>query len=447
MKLSRIGAAALCAALCLGTMSGCSSKTDGANEGGSQTAESQTTAGQTAAGKTEAGGAAGSDEKFTLKISTTGETDDNLDLAMAMFKEQYPNVEYELITSPWNETREKQIMMVSMGDIPDIVKTGGWAQEFFKDGMLMDLTDEVKNWDIYPRLTEGQLQRMSYGDQICAMNYNTNTMFMFYNKELLEKIGAEVPKTFEDLKAIGEKIVAEGITTEDGQKVYATNIPTNNTWELSPWVFSMGAEYMNEDYSQVVIDSPESIEAHTQMQDFVKNGWAPIPDGTGDQLWLNGQMVTYFTGEWNIPGTVDAGIDVAYATIPTGKDGLSVGPIGGCDWAVMEESENKAMAMEFLKLMYSEEFQIQADRGVTDLAIYDNPKKQAVWAESGLTESKKVQQEQLKTAKFVFLDNPYQYPEGANIYGAAVERILIKQEDVKTVLEEAAAQINKGMAQ
>ncbi len=33
MKLSRIGAAALCAALCLGTMSGCSSKTDGANEG------------------------------------------------------------------------------------------------------------------------------------------------------------------------------------------------------------------------------------------------------------------------------------------------------------------------------------------------------------------------------------------------------------------------------
>ena len=68
MKLSRIGAAALCAALCLGTMSGCSSKTDGANEGGSQTAESQTTAGQTTAGGTEAGGAAGSDEKFTLKI-------------------------------------------------------------------------------------------------------------------------------------------------------------------------------------------------------------------------------------------------------------------------------------------------------------------------------------------------------------------------------------------
>ncbi|RHC51501.1 hypothetical protein DW841_09430 [Hungatella hathewayi] len=101
MKLSRIGAAALCAALCLGTMSGCSSKTDGANEGGSQTAESQTTA-----GGTEAGGAAGSDEKFTLKISTTGETDDNLDLAMAMFKEQYPNVEYELITSPGTR-REK----------------------------------------------------------------------------------------------------------------------------------------------------------------------------------------------------------------------------------------------------------------------------------------------------------------------------------------------------
>jgi len=388
-----------------------------------------------------------SDEAFTLKISTTSEKDDNLDLAMERFKEKYPNVEYEIITSPWSETREKQIMMMSMGDIPDIAKIGGWAQEFYRDGLTMNLTDQVKTWDIYNNLTPGQIERMSYEGDICAMNYNTNTMFMFYNKDLLEKIGANVPETFEDLKALGQKITAEGIVTEEGQKVYATNIPTGNAWELSSWVFSMGAEFMNEDYSQVTIDSQDSIDAHVLMQDFVKNEWAPIPDGTGEQLWLNGQAVTYFTGEWTIPATLDAGINPGYANVPTGKGGITSGPIGGCDWAILNDAPNKEKALEFLEDMYAVEFQILADRGVTDLAIYDNPEKQAIWDTNGLLEAKKVQQKQLETSKFVFLDNPHNFPEGANIYMSAVQKILIDGQDAKAILEEAAGEINKGMAQ
>ena len=61
-------------------------------------------------------------EAFTLRISTTGETDDGLDIAMRMFKEKYPNVEYEIITSPLDELRNKQLMLLSMDDIPDIGK-------------------------------------------------------------------------------------------------------------------------------------------------------------------------------------------------------------------------------------------------------------------------------------------------------------------------------------
>lgn len=433
MRLKKILGVTLSATMCLGALVGCSNS-DTAKENIATEKE------------TQKGAESVSDEKFTLKISTTGEKDDGLDIAMEMYKERYPNVEYEIISSPWSETREKQIMMLSMGDVPDIGKLGGWAQEFYADGLVKNLTEDIKDWEMYDKFTEGQLQRMSYGEDICALNFNTNTMFMFYNKDILSQLGVDVPTTFDDLKALGEKIVAEGTKTADGQKIYATNIPTNNPWELSSWVFSLGAEYMNEDFTQTLINSKESIEAHTLMQEFVKKEWAPVPDGTGDQLWLNGQIATYVTGEWNIPATLDAGINVGYTTMPTSGDYVSSGPIGGCDWAIFEGAEQPEKALEFLELMYSEAFQLRADRGVTDLAIYDNPEKQAVWKENGLLESKMVQQEQLKNAKYAFLDAPYNFPEGANVYNTAVQRILIKQEDVKAVLEDAATQINNGIA-
>jgi sn-glycerol 3-phosphate transport system substrate-binding protein len=408
--------------LCLGLLVGCGNKDTGENSTSK-----------------------GNDESFTLRISTTGEKDDNLDLAMDMFKGKYPNAEFEIISSPWNATREKQITLMSMGDIPDICKTGGWAKEFYNDGLAMNLTDVIKDWGIYNRLTPGQLERMKFGDDICAVTYNTNTMYMFYNKKLLEKLGVEVPKTIADLETLGKKIKESGTKTEDGKNVYAANISTGSVWDISTWAFSLGADFMNKDYTKTLIDSPESIAAHTKMQEFVKNGWTPIPDGTSDQLWFNGQLATYITGEWTIPATLDAKIDAGYAPAPAGSTGLSVAPIGGCDWVITEQSKNKEKAIEFLKLMYSEEFQVKADRGVTDLSIYDNTEKQKLWEKDGVLESKKVQQEQLKTAKYIAFDGLYAFPDAQNIYKAAVERILVNQEDPKTTLENAANEINKGL--
>ncbi len=78
-------------------------------------------------------------EAFKLRISTTGESDDGLDIAMRMFKEKYPNVEYEIITSPLDELRNKQLMLLSMDDIPDIGKMKDWNKEFYKDDLVIDM--------------------------------------------------------------------------------------------------------------------------------------------------------------------------------------------------------------------------------------------------------------------------------------------------------------------
>ena len=362
-------------------------------------------------------------------------------MAEKVFLERHPNAEVEYIISPWGETREKQLVLVSMDDIPDIAKTGGWAQEFYKEGILEDLTDEVKNWEIFSKFTPGQLERMRYGNEICALNYNTNTFLLFYNKDILNQLGADVPTSFTDLEKIGTLIAEKGLKNTSGGDIFATTL-TTHPWEIGAWIWSNDGVFMNEDLTKTLIDTPASVKAHSYAQSFIKKGWAPMPDGTMDQLWLNGQLATYFTGEWTLPATLDAGVNVGITTVPAGKGGKSITSTGGCDWAVFSGAENKAMAYEFLQIMYSDEFQIQADRGVTSLDIYNNTEKQANWEKEGVLEAKLAQQKQLETTKYQYMDGPYKYPDGRSIYIEALERIFMNMEDPKAVLSQAAEKIN-----
>lgn len=385
--------------------------------------------------------ATGNQESFTLQISTTGVTDDNIDIAEKIFMKRYPNAKIEYVISPWSDTREKQLVLVAMDDIPDIAKTGGWAQEFYKDGILDDLSSEIKTWDIYNAFTPGQLERMKYNDEICALNYNTNTFLLLYNKDILKKIGAEVPKSFKDLEEIGRLISKKDLKNSSGKKVFVTTL-TTHPWEIGAWIWSNDGVFMNDSLTKTLIDSPESIKAHSYAQSFIKNGWAPLPDGTMDQLWLNGQLATYLTGEWTLPATIDAGLNVGVTTVPVGAGGYSISATGGCDWVIFKNSKNKEKAYEFLNIMYSDEFQIQADRGVTNLKIYKNEAKIENWKETGIFEAKMAQFKQLKTTKYQYMDGPYKFPDGRSIYIEALERMFFNMEDPKTVLKTAAEKIN-----
>ena len=145
-------------------------------------------------------------ESFKLRISTTGESDDGLDIAMRMFKEKYPNVEYEIITSPLEELRNKQLMLLSMDDIPDIGKMKDWNKEFYKDDLVIDMGPYVEKWGLKDKLTDAQLERMTADGVMSAITFNNNTTLALYNKTILNELGVEPPKTFDELEDLGKLI-------------------------------------------------------------------------------------------------------------------------------------------------------------------------------------------------------------------------------------------------
>jgi ABC-type glycerol-3-phosphate transport system substrate-binding protein len=387
-------------------------------------------------------------ESFTLRIVGSSNMDEGIDVATKLYQKIYPKAKVDFITSSWGaggrDTKEKELMMVNSGEDIDIGKMA-WSKEFFRAGILADLTNSIKTWDIYKHLSKSQLERMTIDGKLTGITFGNNCIYMFYNKDILARIGVKnPPKTIAELTRIAKILKAKNLKAANGGNIYATSFEGGN-WATDYWLWANGGKQMNASYTRTLIDSPESIKAFTVMQDFVKNGYAPKIDGSYDKLWLNGQITFWPCGDWDITATNDMKIKVGYAVMPVGPGGNTVS-IGGIEEGVFKNSKHKQEAIDFLKVLVSREFQLSFDRGVTDLTLYSDPVRVAGWKSNGTLASKMVEKQQMANTKYNFLENPFVFPDASKIYENALERILVNMENVRNVMKEAAAEINGGIA-
>ncbi|NOU72997.1 extracellular solute-binding protein [Paenibacillus sp. LMG 31458] len=394
--------------------------------------------------------ASSTNDKFTLKVVGSGAKDDGLDIATEIFKKKYPNADVQVITAPWgnggSDMRNKELMMLSSGETPDVGKMV-WGKEFFSSGVIEDITDQVKNWEIYSHLSDGQKDRMTLNGKVFGVTQSNNTVYMFYNKDILAKVGVtEAPKTLDEVVEIAKKISAANLKTADGKQIYATSFEGGN-WATDYWLWANGGKQMSDDFKKTQIDSPESVKAFQFMQDFSKNGWAPKIDGSYDKLWLNGQIAIWPCGDWDVQATTSAKINVGFAPMPKGSSGQSTTSVGGAEWAVFKQSAHKKEAADFLQILVSKEFQLKSKSYITDLSLYDDPSMQAEWKTAGTLEARMAEKQQLQNTKYNFLEAPFIFPDASKIYAAALEKILVRGDDVEKTMKDAATQINKGIAE
>ena len=390
-------------------------------------------------------------ESFTLKVAVESGMATPMEAAIELFKKDYPNAEVELITSSFGtsgaDLRYKQLILIASDDIPDVGEMV-WGKEFFKKGIILDLTDEIKSWEIYSKLTEGQLDRMSYQGRIYAITNSNNCPLFFYNKDILDELGASVPTTLDELQAIAKQIKDKGLKNKSGNPIYTINFEGGN-WSTDYWLWANGGSQMNDDFSKTLIDSPESISAYQYMQDMIKNGYAPKVDGSGTNLFLNGQMAFILDGTWDIDSFKNAGLNFGITTLPTGSSGKNTVSAGGIEFGVFKNGKNNEAAIDFIKQIASKEYYVDYlesnGTGTSDISLYSDPKIQQILETKGWKEGYDAQQKQLANTAYNFLEAPFVYQDASKIYSDALARILVKLDDPATVMKEAAEQINQGI--
>lgn len=392
-------------------------------------------------------GEAVNNDEFTLRLAVSGSAD-IVELATSIWKVKYPNATVEQIDSAWGsggaDARSKQLIMLSGGETVDVGKVV-WGKEFYDEGIIIDLSDVIESFDIFPYLSEGQISRMTLNGNYYGTTTTNNTVFLFANMDILAQVGVtEVPATIDELEAIAEKISAAGLKTADGKDIYLTNFE-GGCWTTDYWLWAFGGKQMNEDYTETLINSPESIAAYERMQSYVEKGWAPKIDGTGNQAWLNGQLAFYVGGNWDLASTNEAGINAVYSAMPAGVTGERTTSIGGAEWVVFTQSEHQAEAIDWLRALSSDEFNDQFTR-VTNAKYYDDERLIEAWKADGKYEGMMAEKEQMTTTTYNFLEAPYSYPDASSIYATALEKILTGMQDVTEVMNAAAEQINTGIA-
>ena len=182
----------------------------------------------------------------------------------------------ESVPTQNDKYKEKLVIAMSSGECPDMYTSwsGGPMNEYIESGYaqpLDDLYDEYGLRDVY---MEGAIEQASYNGQIYAVPVkNISVAGIYYNKDLFEQYGVEVPTTLDELEAACDTFVENGITP--------FTLANSTKWTGSIYFQCLVARYAGLEPFQKAASGEGSFEdecftwAGEKIQEWVEKGYFP----------------------------------------------------------------------------------------------------------------------------------------------------------------------------
>jgi multiple sugar transport system substrate-binding protein len=237
---------------------------------------------------------------------------------LAAFEEKYPNItlNYEPVPADYATVMAAQF---SAGDPPDLFYVGatGEAAPWIEQGLLEPLgpyiegNPEIGLDQFYPRLLAPfQREGETYG-----LPKDASPLALFYNPEMLDAAGVEVPTNWDELQS-----AAEALT--DGDVTGLCMGPEIQRW--GAFIYQNGGAIYNEDNTEIVLDSPETVEALDYLLGLHESGayqtHTEIGAGWCGEAFGTEQAAMAIEGNWMVSYMDNDFPDVPYemAELPQG---------------------------------------------------------------------------------------------------------------------------------
>ncbi|MDQ6420428.1 extracellular solute-binding protein [Paenibacillus sp. LHD-117] len=278
------------------------------------------------------------------------------------YMKENPNVKIEWDRLDIEQQKVKLKTQAASGEVADITMVNPGAQlQPFANGKVLAPLNDMLDVELKGTFLEGVLDYYSFDGNVYALPYNMNIAGIFYNKELFEKAGVEVPKTFEDIVASVPKFKEAGIP--------AMILGGKDKWPLS-FMFtnvlqrvSGGPKFLDEVVAgNKQFTDPVFIEALQKTKELIQagayqEGAATYDYNTASQQFRDGKAAMYFMGTWEV-ASIDASEavngKVGFLPFPTvgGKGNPSdyvVAP--GTAYALGANSDHLDESKKFLKYL------------------------------------------------------------------------------------------------
>jgi len=301
-------------------------------------------------------------------------------------------VDLDITVYPYQDMHDKLLLAVNSGQgLPDLadIEVGKFGN-FVKGDKppLADLTDAAAPY--VDDIVQARLDLYSRNGKIYGYPTHVGAFVAFYNTELLEGAGIDYTsiKTWDDFGAAGAKY-----NQETGK---AFSVASTNVFFTEPLAIAQngGQLFTDGGMGDVDVNNPEVVKTLEMFQGMKESGaLAPIPGGSPDNeegygaindgdfaaivypAWYTSRFVDYMPD-------LDGKIAIAPAPQVEGSDVLTIGG-GGTGTTVMEASENKELASEFLAYA---KLSLDANVAVWEVLGFD-PVNMAVWEDEAVTKN------------------------------------------------------------
>ena len=307
----------------------------------------------------------------------------------AEFEKAHPDIKFtwDYVDKP-NAPDDALAALAAGEPVPDLLGIERSVfGKFMKNGIIesnfLDLTDLIKDPSEY---SQGRMAIYTYKGKLYALESQLAASVFYYQPQIYKDNGADVPKTWEDMVALGDKLGPKGIAQD-----FATD---NGSW-FHMLLHQRGGLVFDKDGKFVFPDAtnrPLAVEVATLLQKGVQNGtfmkvldsdvWsgATIPTAYKTGKLLGSVMPDWWSTCCLKPGVQDMAGKWTVGVPPVWKNGgHKTLTWGGTGWAVSSKSPNAALAKEFLGFAYlGTESQVQKFIAINNfpwmLAAYKDPR-------------------------------------------------------------------------
>jgi len=233
-----------------------------------------------------------------------------LDQMIQLFEAGHPGIKVKVETAPFADYFIKLQTLIAGGTAPDVFELNYENFVTYADkGLLLDLTPMLEadtgldTAIYYPRA----LEAFNYNGMQLGLPATFSTVMLYYNKDMFDKAGLPYPTadwTWADAVAAARQL----------------NDPANGVWGLHSgiqfWEFYKKAaqnncKFFNEDKTEVLINSPECVQALQTMVDMVKTEkvmptTAEMGGVSDGDMFKSGKLAMDVTGIWMFSAFKDA---------------------------------------------------------------------------------------------------------------------------------------------
>ena len=339
-----------CAALAGGLVAGCGGDDDGGGGGGgaAPAEEKGSTEGAKVIDPASMDGATG-DVSYCTGQDTTGERKDSLE----RFNAENPDLNAKIVEFPASadEQRNQFIQRAEAKSDECDVFVGDIIMfaEFASQKWLYDLTPYIE--DRKDEFIPATLETAHYDGKYWGVPKDTNAGFLYYRTDQVDQLPETWQGVYEDAKS-KDGIVYQGASYE------------GLTVDFLELAYAAGGTVLNEEGTEVTINSPENLKALELMVNGVKDGAAQKAVVTmmeeesqrafvgGRATYMRNWPYVYALGQAENSKIKDKFKVVPY---PPFEGGETAGVLGGANLVVSAYSKNPGGALKLIDFITNEE--------------------------------------------------------------------------------------------